>query len=348
MLVVACPCALSLATPVAITSSINALAKKGFLVTKEHVLEYLNLVTDVIFDKTGTLTVNNFFIDSVKLNKKLNIKDIFSIALSLEENSKHPISKAFVLSKISRYKILYEKKNIKNFINQGIEGELNGVFYRLGKPDFIKNWTKNYVEFDFLKNGICIILADKDNVLAWFNLINPLRRNLKKCVNGLKLLKINLHILSGDSSKNVDYIADLLDIKNKNKNISTKEKMIYIQNLNKNNSIVMMVGDGINDTLALNSSHISVSMGSAVDLAKINSDSILLNNNLMNILYSIKHGKKSKDIIRQNIIWAVFYNISGLCLAGFNLLTPYYAAIGMSSSSLVVVFNSLRLKNIVK
>jgi len=346
MLVVACPCALSLATPVAITSSVNALARKGFLITKEHVLEYLSLITDVVFDKTGTLTVNNFFIDKIKLNKCMTVKDVFSIAASLEENSKHPIAKAFILSNIPSYRIIYSKNNIKNYLNQGVEGKLNGIIYRLGKPDFIRQWTKNYINLNMIKNGIWIILADKNNILAWFNLINPLRKNLNKCIDKLKKLNLELHILSGDSSDNVDYVSDVLGIKNKNKNISVQKKLEYINNLKLNKSVVMMVGDGINDTLALNASHVSVSMGSATDLTKINSDSILLNNNLINIYKSIKHGKKSKKIIKQNIVWAVFYNIIGLSLAGLDFLTPYYAEIGMSGSSLVVVFNSLRLKKI--
>jgi len=346
MLVVACPCALSLATPVAITSSVNALARKGFLITKEHVLENLNLVTDIVFDKTGTLTVNNFFINKIRLNKNVTVKDVFSIAMSLEENSKHPIARAFMSSNIPSYKIIYSKNNIKNYINEGVEGKLDGVVYRLGKPDFIKEWTKNYLNLNIMKEGIWIVLADKKNILAWFNLTNPLRRNLNKCINKLNELNLTLHILSGDSSDNVDYVADTLGIRNKNKNVSIQKKLEYIQRLSFNKSVVMMIGDGINDTLALSASHISVAMGSATDLAKISSDSILLNNNLMNIYKSIKHGRKSKQIIRQNIIWAIFYNIFGLTLAGCDLLTPYYAAIGMSASSLIVVFNSLRLKKI--
>ena len=157
---------------------------------------------------------------------------------------------------------------------------------------------------------------------------------------------IRLHILSGDSSNSVDYIADRFLIKDRKKNISTEGKQLYIEQLIDNKATVMMVGDGINDTLALNAAHVSVAMGSASDLAKINADSILLNNNLINICISINHGVKNKLIIKQNIAWAIFYNISGLTLAGFDFLTPYYAAIGMSFSSLVVIFNSLRLKRI--
>lgn len=344
MLVIACPCALSLATPIALTSSINILAKKGFLITKEHVLENLNSITDIIFDKTGTLTVNNFIINKIKLNKKNNITDVIRIALTLEEQSNHPIAKAFLIFKKNNIKNKIIKSNIKNFLSEGIEGKINDVYYRIGNEIFIKNWTKNYKKISFNNFGINIILADKNNIIAWFNLINPMRNNLKECIQNLKKINLNLHILSGDGSNEVDYIADELNIENKNKNFSSKQKLDYIKNLQKNGSKILMIGDGINDTLALNNSQISVAMGNAADLTKINSDVILLNNDLMNIYISIIQGKKNNIIIKQNIFWSILYNITGLTCASLNLLTPYYAAIGMSLSSLIVVFNSLRLK----
>lgn len=346
MLVVACPCALSLATPVAITSSINALAKKGFLISKEHVLEELDSISDIVFDKTGTLTINNFEIKKIKLNKNINIKNVLSIAVSLEKDSKHPISKAFINFKIIKNIKIIDDVLIKSVINKGIEGVINNKLYRIGKSEFIKNWTEKFENEKFLKKGIWIILADKKNIIAWFNLINPLRKNLDECVNNLKKMKINLHILSGDSSKNVDYIANKLEIKNFKKNFSSEQKVKYIKNLKDEFKKVMMIGDGINDAIAMKEANISVSMGSASDLTKINSDVVLLNNNLINICLSIKHGIKNKKIIKQNITWAVFYNIFGLLLAGLDILTPYYSAIGMSISSLIVVFNSLRLRNL--
>lgn len=346
MLVVTCPCALSLATPVAMTSATSALAKSGFLIAKEHTLEKLSAVTDIIFDKTGTLTVNNFFIKKIKLTSDVSIKNVFSLALILEKESKHPIAKAFTTSKIP-FNDVKSTHIIKNYINQGIEGVIDEKSYRLGKASFIKDWTKNFTNIKNLQDDeIWVILADKEKVLAWFNLTNPLRKDSIECIAKLQSLNINIHLISGDASKNVDHVADILKIKNRNKNASVTDKLKYINLLKENKAITMMIGDGINDAPALNASHISTAMGSGADLTKINSDSILLNNNLINISKSIQHGRKNKTIIKQNIAWAICYNITGLTLAAFGLITPYYASIGMSGSSLIVILNSLRLGKI--
>ena len=148
---------------------------------------------------------------------------------------------------------------------------------------------------------------------------------------------------SGDSLNNVENVAKKLNIDFFKSNSSFDDKINYIKSLNKNGSTIMMIGDGVNDAPAFQFVNISVSMGSGVDLAKINSDAILLNNDILTLYKFIKHCKKMKIIIKQNIFWAIFYNISGLFLAGLNLISPYYAALGMSISSLLVVINSLRL-----
>lgn len=341
MLVITCPCALSLATPIAITTSINFLTKHGFLITRGVSLEYINKITDIVFDKTGTLTLNEFVLDKIKLNANVSIDFVFSIAFLLEEHSEHPIAKAFLKYKFNKNETRYTKGVVKNYVNNGIEGNINGVIYRLGKLAFIRDWVKNYSSIDF--DDFFIILADENNILAWFKLTNPLRKNAVMCISKIKSFNIETHILSGDSFKNVKHISDLLSIEHICSNASAQDKIGYIENLQLNGGIVMMVGDGINDTPALNISNVSIAMGSGVDLAKINADAILLNNDLLVIIESMKHCRKLKVIINQNICWAIIYNIVGLLLAGLNVISPYYAAIGMSFSSLVVVLNSMRL-----
>ncbi|HIH2763260.1 MAG TPA: heavy metal translocating P-type ATPase [Candidatus Azoamicus sp.] len=342
MLMITCPCALSLATPIAMTSSTNSLIKIGFLITKEHTINTLNNITDVIFDKTGTLTHNYFILKKIKIKKKISIKEILSIIYNLEKKSNHPISKAF-----DKFKNIIKDEainyNIKNYIGLGIEGKIKEKTYRFGKYDFVKNWTKKYIKNDFF---FPLILAEKNDVIAYFKFENPIRKNTHNLINKMKKMKLNLHILSGDSSEDVENIAHELNITNRNKNVSVKGKVEYIKNLINENKIVLMIGDGINDAPALNAAHISIAMGSGADLTKINSDAILLNNSLLNIHKAIIQSKKTKIIIKQNIIWAIIYNFIGLFIASLNIITPYYAAIGMSSSSLIVALNSLRLKNI--
>lgn len=340
MLVITCPCALSLAAPIAMTSTTNSLIKIGFLITKEHTINTLTKITDVIFDKTGTLTHNYFTLKKIKINKKQNIKNIISIVYNLEKKSNHPISKAFDKFK---HLIVENNYNVKNYIGLGLEGKIKEQMYRFGKYDFVKNWTIKKVKNE---KHFPLILVDKNDVLAYFKLENPIRKNTKILIYNMKKLNLNLHILSGDPSDDVEKISKDLQIINKNTNISVKGKVAYIKNLIQNNKITLMIGDGVNDAPALNAAHVSIAMGSGADLAKINSDAILLNNSLLNIYKAINQSKKSMNIIKQNIIWAIFYNFLGLFVASLNIITPYYAAIGMSTSSLIVVINSLRLKKI--
>ncbi|HIH2763045.1 MAG TPA: HAD-IC family P-type ATPase, partial [Candidatus Azoamicus sp.] len=265
---------------------------------------------------------------------------VFSISRLLEKESNHPISNAFYDSNITYFEYLFID-SIKNYPGMGVEGVINNVCYRLGTSEFINNWVKNYIDLDY--NGIYITLATKDNILAWFKMINPVRKNVYECISNLKGFDIKTHILSGDSFDNVYAIAQKINVDYFKSNASFEDKVNYIKLIQKNGSVVMMIGDGINDAPALNLSNISISMGSGIDLTKINSDAILLNNDLLILSKVIKHCRKLKIIIKQNIFWAIFYNISGLFLASFNLISPYYAAIGMSISSLLVVLNSLRL-----
>ena len=170
-----------------------------------------------------------------------------------------------------------------------------------------------------------------------------MRQSVYNSISNIKSLNIIPHILSGDPSNNVNHIAQKLNIKYSKNNYSVKDKVNYIKTLQQQKKVVMMIGDGINDVPALSAANISIAMGSGADLAKINSDSILLNNDLSNIYKTIKHTKKTRKLINQNIVWAIFYNIIGLSLAALGYITPYYAALGMSCSSLIVVLNSLRL-----
>lgn len=340
MLVITCPCALSLAIPVALTSTMNFFIKNGFLITKSNVLEVINNVTDIVFDKTGTLTLNKFALEKIKLNSNICVNFAFSVARLLEKDSNHPISNAFYTSGINYLENL-SVYSTKNYPGMGIEGFVDNVCYRFGNQEFIKNWVENYIDIDY--KGIYIILANKHNVLAWFKMINPVRKNVSECIENLRFFNIKSHILSGDSFNNVFNIAQRVGINSFKSNASFDDKINYIKTLQENGAVVMMIGDGVNDAPALNLSNISVSMGSGVDLTKISSDAILLNNDLLILPKIVKHGKKMKIIIRQNIFWAACYNIIGLFLASFNLVSPYYAALGMSLSSLFVVLNSLRL-----
>lgn len=342
MLVITCPCALSLSVPVAVTASTNALSRLGFVVLKENVFNLMSNLTDVVFDKTGTLTVNKYFITNIHLFKNVSVKYLLSLVLLIESKSNHPVSKAFNNFDNEYKYYFYNKSGIfTHYINSGLEYSINGKTYRIGSLSF----TKQLVGFfDFvIEHDLVIFISDKFGPVGSFKLVNPLRNNVMLSISKLKTLNIQIHILTGDPSRQVVKIADKLKLKNFKNNCSVEDKLMYISDLQKLGGTVMMVGDGINDAPALGQSDISVAMGSGSDITKINSDIILLNNNLLNIYKSIEHNKKTKYVIKENMFWAVLYNIIGITLAAFDVITPYYASIGMSLSSLVVVLNSLRL-----
>ncbi|HFL8794936.1 MAG TPA: heavy metal translocating P-type ATPase [Candidatus Azosocius sp. HAIN] len=345
MLTVACPCALALSVPIAITCSTNILAKSGFLIIKEHVLESLSNITDVIFDKTGTLTVNYFVLKETKISSKYNMSYVFNLSYSLEILSNHPIAKVFSKNLILKKNEIYNVLNYKEYINCGVEGIINGKKYRMGKLNFIKDFCKIDDKFDFFnfRDDLCIFLSNDYEIIAIYHLINPLRYSSFKGINELKLLNLNLHILTGDPSYSTNKISKNLKIKFFFKNASIQDKLFYIKKLQKNGAKIMMIGDGMNDILAFKISQIAVAMGESTDLAKISSDVTLLNNNLLLLSKAIKSGIYTDKIIKQNIIWAVIYNIIGLFISFLGLIEPYYAVIGMSFSSLLVVCNSLRL-----
>ncbi len=336
MLAITCPCALSLSIPIASVTSISLLAKKGFLIAKKNIFNNLSKSKEIVFDKTGTLTLNKISIKNIKFYRNVNLKKIISLSKNLEIKSNHPISKAFQdVKKKYEYSILSLNMNIINHISKGIQFYSNKKIYKIGKYSFIKNC--------FLKKNISyIFLSNQKSLLAHFNLTNPLRNKTNNTIKKLKTLNFKIHIITGDSYKNTKIISKKLKIKDILTNCSIKKKIKYILNIKKKNNVIM-VGDGINDALALKKANVSISMGSGTDITKLNSDAILLNNNLLNIYFAIIQSIKTEKIIKQNIYFSIMYNFIGIFIAGMNLINPYYAAIGMSISSILVVLNSLRL-----
>jgi Cu2+-exporting ATPase len=347
MLAITCPCALSLSVPIALTTSVNALSKIGFMITKENTLEKLSKSTDIIFDKTGTLTINKYFIKNIKLFRNVSPKKMLSSTSELEKKSNHPISKAFSNIKNKYlYNINNNTKLIRNYANKGLTGLFKKKVYKIGNIKYIQNFVKNKTLFLKKYQECLIIFAEKKGFIAFFNLTNPLRKNSDETIAKLKTLNLRIHLLTGDSSNNVNDIVKNLYIKNNMIGCSIQDKVDYITNIQFKNRFVIMIGDGINDVPALSQSNISIAMGSGTDLAKINADVILLNNNLLTVYKAIQQSKKTEKVIKQNILWSISYNFIGLFIAALNLITPYHAAIGMSISSLIVLLNSLRLGKI--
>ncbi len=346
VLVVTCPCALSLATPTALTATIAMMRRLGLLILKGHVIEALTKIDKVIFDKTGTLTHGQPKIMGVEnINTELTESEILSIAAALEQGSSHPIARAF-----DECKIFSKANNNETLTGAGVSGDISGHHYRLGKPEYTLRITDVLAKEISITSSLPVmpstkgqwLLLTKDaQALAWIGLSDQVRNSANAAVKALSDKNIGAEILSGDNHSSVKTVADALAIDFHAAQMP-EEKLAYVRQ-QQNSHRLMMVGDGINDVPVLAGADVSVAMDSATDFARARADSVLLHGDLTILPKAIQLAKKAKKIIRQNVFWALTYNLLALPLAAFGFIPPYAAAIGMSLSSLVVVFNALRL-----
>jgi len=341
VLVVTCPCALSLATPTALTAAVSVMRQRGLLVIKGHVVETLASINQVIFDKTGTLTIGRPSIVDIQVLDDGFYKDqLTEIAASLEQNSNHPLAYAFKHIAVS-----YQPENLQTVASQGVSGEIAGHTYRLGKPSYALQ--THFTEA--LPKGDCqwLLLSCDGKAIAWLGLEDPLRASAKSAVEQLDNGQAAVSILSGDNKGIVEKIAKQTKIATFLANQLPEQKLEYVKQQQGNKQCkVLMVGDGINDVPVLAGADVSVAMDSASDFARTSADSVLLNDDLTVLPQVIELAKKTRRVIKQNITWSVVYNLSALPLAAMGFIPPYLAAIGMSLSSLIVVLNALRLHKV--
>lgn len=357
ILVVACPCALGLATPLAIVVSEGICAKNGILVKKSEILENAEKVNTVVFDKTGTLTYGKLKIAEIINYSNLEEKELLQIVGSIESKSTHPISMAFT-EYLKENKL--EKLDVKDFKNQsgyGIIGKVKDREIILGNYKIIE---QNKIENKYKKeeerlgkNGNSIIyVAEGKEILALIGVKDILRENVKEIIEKLNKNNIETIMLTGDNEETAKRIANEIGITKVIADVLPTNKTETIKDLKKQGKIVMMCGDGINDSPALASSDIGVSVNSGTDIAMDSSDVILMKNDLNKILDLITISKNTIKNIKQNLFWAFFYNCLMLPIAMGLLkpigisINPMIAGIAMTFSSLTVILNALRLKNI--
>lgn len=337
VLVVTCPCALSLATPVALSVSTGALRQKGFLITRGHTLETLAKVDQVLLDKTGTLTEGKLQLASVKPLADLSEEQILTMAASLEKGGHHPIAQA--LADIDTL-----AASNQNFVSgSGVKGLVGNKPYWLGKADWVKEEVGLSEVEPAGKNGICIALASEDGWLGTFVFDDNLRESAKLALEMLQENGLEVGILSGDPSPGAKEIANELTVEDVHFGMQPEQKLESIRSRQAEGHRVLMVGDGINDVPVLQLADISVAMGDASDLARMRADAILLAGDLRLIAFARNLALKTGRIIRQNLGWALGYNLVAVPLAALGLVPPWAAAIGMSASSLIVLLNALRL-----
>ncbi len=342
VLVVTCPCALSLATPAAMTAITGKLTRFGLLTTRSSALETLAKVTHVVFDKTGTLTYGKPILVEQKIYTTMSQADVCRISASIAKFSEHPLS----VELYNKYKNHITDNNcnsIKNYSGRGISGIVDGEEYILGNALFVQQHFNINCFDDNRELKPHVFLANKQTVIARFEYDDIIRDDAVETIKELKKLSIKTILLSGDDDAVTKNVASQFQFDSVHGNCRPQDKLHLIQVLQDNKAIVAMIGDGINDAPVLAGAQVSMAMGSATQLAQASADMILLSNKLIQVPFAIKMSKKTMTIIKQNIAWAIIYNLIALPLASMGYIAPWMAALGMSVSSLLVVTNALRL-----
>lgn len=358
VLVVACPCALSLATPVASTVATTTLRRRGVVIRNGAFLERAAATTAVVFDKTGTLTEAELHIDRIVPLQTLDTRECLAIATALERHSHHPIARAFVSD------TALTAGTVITVPGQGVEGEVAGVHYRLGIAAFAwpgrggADATRSLPALPApptppeQDEGLWVLLAAA-TPLAWFRLQDVLRDDAAQTVKALREQGITTAIFSGDSSAAGRRLAESLQVDHLRTGLTPEQKIAAVRELSAgipkpeasaNGQRVMMIGDGVNDAGAMAAADTSIAISPRDVLVQNSADATLLNPDLSLVPDVLRFARRTRRIIRQNVGWSLAYNLSVIPVALLGLLPPWLAALGMSLSSLLVVLNAWRLR----
>ncbi|MBS1144671.1 MAG: heavy metal translocating P-type ATPase [Proteobacteria bacterium] len=345
VLVVTCPCALSLATPIALTVSAGALAKDGLLVTRGHAIETLARATHFVFDKTGTLTTGRMHLVDVLTTGAASREECLAMAAALEHASEHPVATAL---RFAAGEDVAEASAALNEPGQGIEAEIAGRRCRIGRPDYalaLSSASLPQAAAGWLDSGdTVVVLADESGCLALFRIGDEVRPESAALISELLSAGKKVVLLTGDAPSVAHRVAGRLGITDVRAGVTPQGKHDCVTALQAEGAIVAMLGDGVNDAPVLAQAQVSVAMGGGAQLARTQSDFILLSENLDHLRHGLRRARRTLQVIRQNLWWSFAYNFVALPLAITGYVTPWIAGIGMSASSLLVVLNSLRIQ----
>ncbi|MEW6120270.1 MAG: heavy metal translocating P-type ATPase [Pseudomonadota bacterium] len=339
VLVVTCPCALGLATPAALTTATGRLTRLGLLTTRGHALETLAHATDLVFDKTGTLTQGRLSVRRVLPLDGHSAAEAAARAAALEAGSEHPIARALREHAVETLTAL----DIRNTPGRGVEGTIDGRVYRLGTPQFAVGDATPPATPDADGGASWILLAESGRPVAWFALADTPRVDAASALDALRAQGLRLHLLSGDAEAAVAATARQFGIADWHAGTLPEDKLAYVKTLQAEGRIVAMVGDGINDAPVLAGAQVSIAMGEGADVAQAAADMVMLGSRLATLSEGVALARKTQKIIRENLGWALGYNLIAIPAAALGYVTPWIAGIGMSASSLLVVLNALRL-----
>lgn len=336
LLVATCPCALSLATPTALTTATGSLHKLGLLLTRGHVLEGLKQVDTLIVDKTGTLSEGRLTLERIETLRELDGDACLALSAALEHGSEHPIARAFGHCTQGAEQLASEP-------GQGLQGMVDGRLLRIGQPAYVAALSGRSAPTIPGEHGQWLLLGDERGPLAWFVLGDRLREDAPQLLAACRAQGWQIILLSGDSSPMVGEVARQLGIDDARGGLTPDAKLAVLKQLQQAGHRVLMLGDGVNDVPVLAGADISVAMGSATDLAKTSADAVLLSNRLGSLVQAFAMAGRTRRVILENLAWATLYNGLVLPFAALGMVTPLWAAVGMSVSSLLVVLNALRL-----
>ncbi len=346
VLIIACPCALGLATPTAVMAGAAKGAREGVLIKEAHTLEQAGRLTDFIFDKTGTLTQGK-----PKIVEVFNVEDNnwLRAAASVETASRHPLAQAIVQYANEKQIDISQPNNVSEHSGGGITAEVDSNSIHIGSIAFLQ---KNQIDASSLsewcgrsaKQGRTIVAcAVNQRAVGALALLDTLRPSSKAAVERLQTIGLRIHLLSGDKTEAVEAIAQELGISHTFAEVKPTDKADVVKEMQREGRVVAMAGDGVNDAPALSQADVGVAMGGGADIAKESGDIVLIGDDPMKAAYAIQLSRAALAKIKQNLFWAFFYNICAVPAAALGYLTPMVAAGAMAMSSVCVVSNSLLL-----
>ena len=348
VLIVTCPCALSLAAPLAYSAAIGNLAGRGVLVTRPHALETLARADTFVFDKTGTLTTGRMRLDSVRVHGALDRAALLALAGGLEAVALHPLAQALSMAAAPHAARMagVTITEAREVAGAGVEALVDGVRHRIGSAPFVAELAGAIPPLDGaapVAGASHVVLGSERGLLGEFLLVDGVRAGAHELVAALARGGARVVVASGDRAEAVLPAAAALGVGEAHAAMSPAAKHDFVARLQRDGATVAMVGDGVNDAPVLALAHVSVAMGSGAPLAQTRADMVLMSGHPADLAHAVATARKALIIVRQNIAWAALYNLIAVPLAVTGMLTPWMAGLGMSASSLIVVANSLRL-----